>query len=67
MLARSWNALYAHFDVAQIDHSKLYSTEHGVYSNGAESFFSRMRWAEIGHHHHIVGAYLSKRPVSPPA
>jgi hypothetical protein len=44
--------------VAQIDHSKLYNTEHGVYSNGAESFFSRMRRAEIEHHHHIAGAYL---------
>jgi hypothetical protein len=24
----------------------------------AEEFFSRMRRAEIGHHHHIAGAYL---------
>ena len=30
----------------------------GVYTNGAEEFFSRMRRAEIGHHHHIAGAYL---------
>lgn len=29
-----------------------------MYSNGAESFFSRMRRAEIGHHHHISGAHL---------
>lgn len=26
--------------------------------NGAEEFFSRTRRAEIGHHHHIAGAYL---------
>ena len=26
--------------------------------NGAEGFFSRMRRAEIGHHHHIAGTYL---------
>ena len=30
----------------------------GVYTNGAEEFFSRMRRGEIGHHHHIAGAYL---------
>src|SRR4051794_24535092 len=27
-------------------------------TNWAEEFFSRMRRAEIGHHHHIAGAYL---------
>jgi ISXO2-like transposase domain len=26
--------------------------------NWAEEFFSRMRRAEIGHHHHIAGPYL---------
>jgi transposase-like protein len=56
--ATSWNALHAKFDVARIDHSQLYSNGAGTYSNGAESFFSRMRRAEIGHHHHIAGAYL---------
>jgi hypothetical protein len=29
-----------------------------AYTNWAEEFFSRMRRAEIGHHHHIAGAYL---------
>ncbi len=42
----------------RIDHQSLYSTETGVYTNGAEEFFSRMRRAEIGHHHHIAGTYL---------
>jgi transposase-like protein len=56
--ATSWNALYSGFDMARIDHGQLYSDGSGVYSNGAESFFSRMRRAEIGHHHHIAGAYL---------
>jgi ISXO2-like transposase domain len=28
------------------------------YTNNAESFFSRMRRGEIGHHHHIAGPYL---------
>ena len=56
--ANSWNDLHGRFDVSRIDHSKLYSTGTGVYTNGAEEFFSRMRRAEIGHHHHIAGAYL---------
>jgi hypothetical protein len=30
----------------------------GIYSNGAEEFFSRKCRVEIGHHHHIAGAYL---------
>ena len=47
-----------HSFTTPIDHSKLYSTGAGVYTNGAEEFFSRMRRAEIGHHHHIAGAYL---------
>jgi hypothetical protein len=29
-----------------------------IHSNNAESFFSRMRRAEIGHHHHLAGPYL---------
>jgi hypothetical protein len=46
----------------RIDHQTAYSDRGvcGVYSNsnGAEEFCSRMRRAEIGHHHHIAGAYL---------
>jgi hypothetical protein len=30
----------------------------GACTNWAEEFFSRMRRAEIGHHHHLAGAYL---------
>jgi transposase-like protein len=56
--AGSWNDLHGRFGVSRIDHSKLYSDGQGVYTNGAEEFFSRMRRAEIGHHHHIAGTYL---------
>ena len=38
--------------------AQAYSLPGGIYTNGAESFFSRMRRAEIGHHHHIAGPYL---------
>jgi hypothetical protein len=56
--ASSWNDLHDRFDLSRIDHSKLYSDLSGVDTNGAEAFFSRMRRAEIGHHHHIAGQYL---------
>jgi transposase-like protein len=56
--APSWNELHARYEVSRIDHGQLYSAGAGVYTNGAESFFSRMRRAEIGHHHHIAGSYL---------
>ncbi len=56
--AASWNDLQARFPMQRIDHSALYSDGSGVYTNGAEGFFGRMRRAEIGHHHHIAGSYL---------
>ena len=55
--AGSWNDLHARYEVERIDHSQAYSVN-GVYTNGAESFFSRMRRAELGHHHHVAGPYL---------
>ena len=55
--AASWNDLQARYAMQRIDHQAAYS-DRGVYSNGAESFFSRMRRGEIGHHHHVAGAYL---------
>jgi hypothetical protein len=30
----------------------------GACRNGAESYFSRLRRGEVGHHHHISGPYL---------
>lgn len=56
--ATAWNELNSRYEVSRIDHGSLYSTGTGTYTNGAESFFSRMRRAEIGHHHHIAGSYL---------
>jgi hypothetical protein len=32
--------------------------EYEINTNSAESFFSRMRRGEIGHHHHLAGPYL---------
>jgi len=56
--AGSWNDLGARYAMDRIDHGQAYSLPGGIYSNGAESFFSRVRRAEIGHHHHIAGPYL---------
>ena len=57
--ANSWNDLHGHYVVKRINHQIAYSD--GVAcTNGAESFFSRLRRAEIGHHHHIAGAYLAR-------
>jgi transposase-like protein len=55
--AGSWNALSEHFEVRRINHEEAYSLDDAC-TNWAESFFSRMRRGEIGHHHHIAGAYL---------
>src|SRR5260370_39028430 len=55
--ASSWNDLHARFEMVRINHQEAYSLN-GVHTNDAESFFSRMRRAEIGHHHHIAGPYL---------
>lgn len=57
--AKSWDALHARYSVKRINHQLGYSID-GACTNGAESFFSRLRRAEIGHHHHIAGAYLAR-------
>jgi hypothetical protein len=53
----NWNALHGHYEMKRINHQEAYSLD-GACTNWAEEFFSRMRRGEIGHHHHIAGAYL---------
>jgi transposase-like protein len=55
--AGSWEGLQDRFEVRTINHQEAYS-DGGACTNWAEEFFSRMRRAEIGHHHHIAGNYL---------
>lgn len=57
--AKSWDALHARYSVKRINHQLAYSMN-GACTNGAESFFSRLRRAEVGHHHHIAGLYLAR-------
>jgi transposase-like protein len=56
--ATSWDNLHARFLTKRINHSEAYSTADAC-TNMAESFFSRLRRAEIGTHHHIAGPYLN--------
>jgi hypothetical protein len=53
----AWNSLHGRYSIKRINHQEAYSLD-GACTNGAEEFFSRLRRAEIGHHHHIAGAYL---------
>lgn len=57
--AGSWNDLHASYPMLRINHQEAYS-DAGACTNGAEEFFSRLRRAEIGHHHHIAAVYLSR-------
>jgi transposase-like protein len=56
--AAHWDAFHASYDTKRINHSEAYSTSEGC-TNMAESFFSRLRRAEVGTHHHIAGPYLA--------
>ncbi len=53
----AWNPLHARFAMQRINHQHGYSVD-GACTNSAESYFSRLRRGELGHHHHIAGPYL---------
>jgi transposase-like protein len=55
----AWNPLHASFSMRRINHQDGYSID-GACTNGAESYFSRLRRGELGHHHHIAGPYLAR-------
>jgi transposase-like protein len=58
--AAAWNDLHARFELHRVNHQEAYSLggPDEINTNQAESFFSRLRRAEIGHHHHVAGPYL---------
>ncbi len=56
--ASHWDVLHARYEAYRINHGEAYSLN-GACTNMAESFFSRLRRAEIGTHHHIAGPYLA--------
>jgi hypothetical protein len=53
----AWDGLHERFEMKRINHQEAYSLD-GACTNQAEEYFSRLRRAEIGNHHHIAGAYL---------
>jgi transposase-like protein len=53
----AWNELHSRYEMRRINHQQAYSFE-GACINWAESYFSRLRRGEIGHHHHVAGPYL---------
>jgi hypothetical protein len=53
----AWNELHSRYEMKRINHQEAYSLD-GACTNWAESFFSRLRRGEIGHHHHVAGPYL---------
>jgi transposase-like protein len=53
-----WDALHSGWETKRVNHSVAFMDE-GVCTNQAESYFSRLRRAEIGTHHHIAGPYLN--------
>ena len=55
--ASSWDGLHAHYEAYRVNHSVQFM-DNGACTNQAESYFSRLRRAEWGQHHHISGAYL---------
>ncbi|HLW92231.1 MAG TPA: IS1595 family transposase, partial [Roseiarcus sp.] len=55
--ATSWDGLHGAFEMKRINHQEAYSFD-GACTNMAEEYFSRLRRAEIGHHHHVAGDYL---------
>ena len=62
--AASWDKLNERFEIKRIDHQEAYSLD-GACTHMAEEYFSRLRRAEIGIHHHIAGTYLLRYAQEP--
>ncbi len=60
--AGGWDMLHAHYEMRRINHSVAFSLD-GACTNQAESYFSCLRRAEIGQHHHVSGKYLAAYAV----
>jgi len=56
--AAHWDVLHSRYLTKRINHQESYSDGEAC-TNQAEGFFSRLRRAEIGMHHHISGQYLA--------
>jgi hypothetical protein len=54
----AWDILHASFPMKRVNHSVEYMADDGACTNQAESYFSRLRRAEMGTDHHIGGRHL---------
>jgi ribosomal protein L37AE/L43A len=54
----AWDALHASYPMLRVNHSREFQGDDGACTNQAESWFSRLRRAEMGVHHRISGKYL---------
>src|SRR5258708_24074108 len=54
----AWDALHASYPMLRVNHSREFRGDDGACTNQAESWFSRLRRAEMGVHHRISGKYL---------
>ena len=59
--ARGWDTLHAYYDMRRINHTIAFSKD-GASTNQAESYFSRLRRAEIGTHHRVSGQFAADVP-----
>lgn len=55
--ATHWDVLESEYVTGRINHSEAYS-DHGKHTNGAESYFSRLRRMVGGQHHFVSHKYL---------
>ena len=55
--APHWDILHAHYETRRINHTEAYS-DGDACTNQAESYFSRLRRAVTGQHHHVSPQYL---------
>lgn len=55
--AAHWDVLHGFYETKRINHSRAYSDGFGC-PNQAESYFSRLRRAVVGQHHHVSPQYL---------
>jgi hypothetical protein len=54
----AWDILHASYPMLRVNHSREFKSDDGACTNEAESWFSRLRRAEMGVHHRISGHYL---------
>jgi hypothetical protein len=55
--ASCWDALHAKFATKRVNHSVAFMDD-GVCTSQAESYFARLRRAQVGTHHHFSAQYL---------